>query len=415
MSASLFRREAVEFQRQRAWAGATSTPPIATWLLTSFFASTVAIAIIYLSLGTYGRKEFVSGYLTPVAGIAKVLPQTSGIISELFVREGETVRAGQSLLTVRSEQRGTQGQSVTASVANSLQAKRDAISNRLDTERRTTEEQRRSLSDAVVELNAEFSSLAGSLAAQRERLKVAHEQVESVRTTVAHGYTSMTEFRRRQDAELAQQQAVAELFRQVSEKAAECREKTRALDELTAKTADNLAVLQASIADTDANLAEARGKLGYIVSAPVSGRVDSLQVSVGMSVETGVPFMSIVPENARLEASLLVPARAIGFISRGQTVRVAFDPYPFQRFGFYSGTIASVSDTLLKPAELAGPVAPTEPSYRVTADLERQTITAYGSEVPLRPEMTLKANIIVDRRSLLEWLFDPLLSARGRM
>ena len=236
-----------------------------------------------------------------------------------------------------------------------------------------------------------------------------------VRTTVAHGYTSMTEFRRRQDAELAQQQAVAELFRQVSEKAAEAREKARALDELTAKSADNLAVLQASIADTDANLAEARGKLGYIVSAPVSGRVDSLQISVGMSVETGVPFMSIVPENARLEASLLVPARAIGFISRGQTVRVAFDPYPFQRFGFYSGTIASVSDTLLKPAESAGPVAPTEPSYRVTVDLERQTITAYGSEVPLRPEMTLKANIIVDRRSLLEWLFDPLLSARGRM
>ena len=60
-------------------------------------------------------------------------------------------------------------------------------------------------------------------------------------------------------------------------------------------------------------------------------------------------------------------------------------------------------------------MAPTEPSYRVTVDLERQTVTAYGSEVPLRPEMTLKANIIVDRRSLLEWLFDPLLSARGRM
>ena len=169
MSASLFRREAVEFQRQRAWAGATSTPQIATWILTSFFASSVAIAIIYLSLGTYGRKESVSGYLTPVAGIAKVLPQTSGIISELFVREGETVRAGQRLLTVRSEQRGTQGQSVTASIANSLQAKHDAISNRLDTERRTAEEQRRSLSDAVVELNAEFSSLSESLAAQREQ------------------------------------------------------------------------------------------------------------------------------------------------------------------------------------------------------------------------------------------------------
>ena len=67
-----------------------------------------------------------------MTGIAKVMPQTSGVISELFVREGETVRAGQRLLTVRSEQRGTQGQSVTALIGDSLQAKRDAIANRLD-------------------------------------------------------------------------------------------------------------------------------------------------------------------------------------------------------------------------------------------------------------------------------------------
>ena len=58
MSASLFRLEAVEFQRQRGWAGATTTPPVATWLLTSFFASSIAIAIIYLSLGNFmgGRR-----------------------------------------------------------------------------------------------------------------------------------------------------------------------------------------------------------------------------------------------------------------------------------------------------------------------------------------------------------------------
>jgi hypothetical protein len=35
MAASLFRMEAVEFQRTRAWAGATTAPPVATWLLTT--------------------------------------------------------------------------------------------------------------------------------------------------------------------------------------------------------------------------------------------------------------------------------------------------------------------------------------------------------------------------------------------
>jgi membrane fusion protein len=116
-----------------------------------------------------------------------------------------------------------------------------------------------------------------------------------------------------------------------------------------------------------------------------------------------------------LEASLLVPARAIGFVTRGQSVRVAFDPFPFQRFGFYDGIVASVSDTLLKPNEAAGPMTPKEPSYRITVRLGRQTVTAYGSEIPLRPDMPLKASIVFDRRSLAAWLFDPLFSARGRL
>jgi hypothetical protein len=45
MAASLFRIEAVEYQRTRAW-GATTAPPIATWLLTAFFAASVAGATL---------------------------------------------------------------------------------------------------------------------------------------------------------------------------------------------------------------------------------------------------------------------------------------------------------------------------------------------------------------------------------
>jgi membrane fusion protein len=198
-------------------------------------------------------------------------------------------------------------------------------------------------------------------------------------------------------------------------KAVDVREKRHALTQLEAKTADNLAVLQSAIADAEANVAEARSKQGYVVSAPVGGRINSLQAWVGMNAETGIPFLSIVPENARLEVSLLVPAKAIGFLARGQTVRIAFDPFPFQRFGFYKGTVTSVSDTLLKPNESVGAMVLKEPAYRVTVQLERQTVTAYGGEIALRPDMSLKADIVIDRRSLIQWLFDPLMSARGRL
>jgi membrane fusion protein len=415
MATSLFRLEAIEFQRKRAWAGATTAQPVATWLLTVFFATTIAIAAIYLTLCSYSRKETVTGYLTPVGGIARVLPSAPGVVAELYVSDGDKVAAGQRLLMVRSERHGAQGQSVDASIIANLQTKRDAIADRIEIERKSSAVQKQSLTDALAGLEADVQTMAQSMQTQRERLKVAHDQVESIRPTVEKGYTSMTEFRRRQDVELSLQQASTDLYRQISGKAVDVNEKRHALAALEAKTADAIAVLQASLADADGAIAEAKGKQGYVVSAPVAGRVTSLQAWIGMTTDTALPFLSIVADNAVLEVSLLVPARAIGFIAGGQPVRLAFDPYPFQRFGLYNGSIVSVSSTLLKPSEAAGPLMPKEPSYRVTARLDRQTVTAYGHEIPLRPDMSLKADIVFDRRSLIEWLFDPLLSARGRL
>src|SRR3954453_10259129 len=112
MAASLFRLEAIEFQRRRAWAGTTTAQPVATWLLTAFFASAVAVAAIYLTFGSYSRKETVPGYLTPVSGIARVMPSTPGVVAELYVADGDRVIAGQRLLMIRSERHGAQGQSV---------------------------------------------------------------------------------------------------------------------------------------------------------------------------------------------------------------------------------------------------------------------------------------------------------------
>ncbi len=415
MAASLFRLEAIEFQRKRAWAGATTAQPVATWLLTAFFASTIVLAVTYLTFGSYSRKETVTGYLTPVSGIARVSPSGPGVVAELYVADGETVTAGQRLLLIRAERHGAQGQPIDAAITASLQTKRDAIADRIDIERKAAAVQKQSLTDAVAGLEAEVGTMAQSMQTQRERLKVAHDQVEAVKPTVDKGYTSMTEFRRRQDVELSLQQATTDLYRMISSKAVDVNEKRHALAQLESKTADNLALLRASLADADAAIAEAKGKQGYVVSAPIAGRVSSLQAWVGMTTDATQPFLSIVAENTPLEVSLLVPARAIGFVSRGQQVRFAFDPFPSQRFGLYSGSIVSVSSTLLKPNETAGPLVPKEPSYRVTARLDRQTITAYGNEITLRPDMPLKADIVFDRRSLIEWLFDPLLSVRGRI
>ena len=414
MAVSLFRQEAVEFQRQRAWAGTTTAPPVATWLLTSFFAGTVALALGFLALGSYARKETVPGYLTPVAGIVKVLPPAAGTIAELRVAEGDRVRAGQPLILVRSERSSERGEPVDSAVIAHLRDRRDALNDRIYLEQRSREVQRRTLEDAIAGLEAELASLRSAFATQHERTRIAVELVDAIRSTVAKGLTSVTEFKRREDNRLSQAQAEADLARQIAAKAAGAAEKRHALAELADKLADNLATLRSAAAEAEAALVEAEAKRGYVIQAPVSGRVTTLQAWVGQVAEPGTPLLSIVPDSAELEAQLFVPARAIGFVAPGQAVRIAYDAFPFQRFGLYGGTVATVSQTLLKPSETVAPILLKEPSHRVTVRLDRHTVTAYGRGLAVRPDMSLTADIVFDRRSLLEWLLDPLLSARGR-
>ena len=52
------------------------------------------------------------------------------------------------------------------------------------------------------------------------------------------------------------------------------------------------------------------------------------------------------------------------------------------------------------------------PAYRAIVELERPDIEAYGRRVPLQPDMLLRADIILERRTLVEWILDPLRSAR---
>ena len=232
-----------------------------------------------------------------MTGIAKVMPAAAGVVGELYVEDGDTVVAGQRLLLVKSERRGAQGQGVDASIIERLQAKRDAIAERIELERRGAAEQKRTLTDSLAGLEAEVTTMAETMRTLRERLKVAHEQVEAVRPTVARAIRPRRNCGADRTLNCHCSSQATELYRQMSVKAVEVREKRHALAQLEAKTADNLAVLQASTADAEAAAAEAKGKQGYIVSAPVSGRISSLQAWVGMSTETSMPFISIVPGN----------------------------------------------------------------------------------------------------------------------
>jgi len=74
-----------------------------------------------------------------------------------------------------------------------------------------------------------------------------------------------------------------------------------------------------------------------------------------------------------------------------------------------------VSQTVWSPGDKIGPLTVREAAYRITATLDKQTVSAMGQEIPLRSGMLVNADILLEKRSLLEWVFEPVLQLKGRL
>jgi membrane fusion protein len=136
--------------------------------------------------------------------------------------------------------------------------------------------------------------------------------------------------------------------------------------------------------------------------------VGGVSAQAGQAVTAGAVLASVLPAQARLQAHLFAPSSAIGFVREHQAVLLRYHAYPYQKFGHQRGEVIDVSR-----APVAGSDA--EPVYRVTVALERQDITAYGETMPLTPGMRLDADVLLDRRRLIEWIFEPVLGLTGRV
>jgi membrane fusion protein len=170
--------------------------------------------------------------------------------------------------------------------------------------------------------------------------------------------------------------------------------------------------LRNDLATTEQRMAEINGRRAYVLRAPTSGRVSTLQAAVGQAADSQHLQLEIIPADAVLQAELFVPARVIGFVQPGQTVRILYDAFPYQHFGTYSGHVVDVSQTILTGSDARGPIALKEPAYRVRAALEREHVDVAGKEIALQPDMLLKADIILEKRSLMSWLISPLIAVR---
>jgi membrane fusion protein len=410
----LFRKEAVTHATRRLAGEVVLASSVSSRLLAGLLVAVVLGGVAFAATASYARKETVVGWLTPQAGMIRLPARQGGIVSSVHVREGDRVQVGQPVATLALSSALESGDSFSA-LSRSLDAQGAAAGSRAAAAQAALAAEQRQLTDRRGALNRELAETRRNIELQEQRLALARVEVARAETIAAQGFLPRRELEARRSAELVvQQEASTLLSRALTYE--------REIGEVDARLAAIPIDIQAARADAAATRAgldqqatqtEAQGR--YVVVATGAGRVAALPVDAGQTVAPGAAVAVLTAGDSALEAELYAPSRAAGFVREGQEVRLLYQAFPHQKFGTGEGVVTSVSRTVLAPAEIAIPgLQVQEPVFRVRVKLARDSVAAYGEVLPLQPGMLLSADVVIDRRSLLEWLLDPLYAAGRR-
>lgn len=367
--------------------------------------------ILFLVSGEYARKVRVVGNLVPTEGAIKIVAPQFGRILGTRVREGDAISSSQVMFEISAE-RSNQDGDLDQRIEGSLMSRRQLMTQEGVLQALQFRRREQSIQARVALSQAELARLAQESKLQDARIVSTESMYKRYTTLRQQGFVSELQFSQIENdynEQLARRQtlernslATKREMLQLQEDAQEMASQIHLNDSQTAR----------NVASLEQEMAEHQGRSRVQVLAPITGTVTALPFEPGQSVQAGATLATILPAGSKLEAHLFVPSRAIGFVEPGQRVLLRMAAFPYQKFGSISGVVQRVERSPIgESADASAAVAgPAEPVYRVMVLLGQQAVVAYGKRQPFRAGMTLEADIHQDRRRLVEWLVDPILS-----
>jgi membrane fusion protein len=420
MPRSLFRKEAIDAQRQKFLGEASIAQPVRGWVYTATAVFIAALVIAIAVWGQYTRRERVQGYLSSSTGAAVVKTVDAGTITSLLVKEGDEVKAGQRLGELTIDKSGKDDPSKLEAVRVELakqKSSREAEREQIVTNGRQQVEQ---LGRRIESLQQQIRASDTEVGTQRERVKSATEIAELWKNMQGKEFVSPIYVQQKQDDARDQAVRLQGMLRAREMLRGDLAAAQADVPVAQNRTRQELEQIGQGISQIKQQLAELDERRGrevnrvMIITAPIDGTVTNISPARGQTVAADASFATILPDT-KLHAELLVPTRAIGFVHPGQDVTLRYEAFPYERFGQFHGEVENVGKTIWTQGDAVGPLAVKEPVYRIVVTIDQQSIIAQGDRFPLRAGMVASADLLMERRTLLEWLFQPVIQLRERM
>ncbi len=424
----------------------TPAPPLAGWLLRLLIALLAGILVWAM----FGRLDIVAvadGKLVPASYLKIVQPAEQGIVKEILVKEGESVREGQVLVRMDPVQTEADAKAVEVEVHNKRLALR-----RIDAQLsgRAFHRESRDPPELFARVQAQYASNVhaheNALAQEGALLEKARYDLAGARATKAKLEQTLPHYREQEKAfekltregfagrilYTDKQRERIEKEQDLLAQEASIRSSQALIDQSEKKiaqiAADYRRQLQTERVETAAQLEKARHELAkqtrrrelLELRAPQAGVVKDLATHThGTVAAPGTILMTLVPEGDPLVAEVWVSNEDVGFVRAGQEAKLKLAAFQFQKYGLLEGRVRHVnadateapspntrSDALTGRDRPLGPLA-----FRAIVELASQKLDADGRRYPLQPGMQVASEIHLGTRSILEYVLSPVQKA----
>lgn len=374
------------------------------WVLLALFAVS-AVAMVTVQVPETVSASFV---VVATTGADPVRSLHDGVVTGVLVSDAQKVAAGATLFTIGSELVGDRT-AERESLGTSLAGGQARLANervRFENQRRADEQERRRLEQRQ-------ETLAAQLRLKEQQLALAREVQARQQRSYEEGLTSWMEVSK--PALEADRLAV-----EVEQTRAEIAEAASADARIRYEMASRQAAFDEVARSVEEELTRARTRKGMLdregardgnaltVTARCAGTIVRLLVrNPGTVVAASDVLAEMVCDDERLQAELMVPQRGLALVAPNQPVKLQYDAFPYQRYGVRYATVRWISPSSSGAGEA--------PAFRVLADLDEQALRIGDAVRPVLPGMGGRAAVIVGRRTLASYAFEPLRQMREAM
>lgn len=416
--------------------------------------------LVWATLGKLDVVTIAPGRIIVSERSKVIQPLEAAVVSAIHVRDGQTVQAGQLLITLDPTQvladDVQNAREWVAAMADKLQAQHLYTALQVEA---FTAPSTQELNDICVPLAAshcinstifiqQLSAAWADLKTRKELLTAAVEtknsEVEVAKAAVQRIATLLDSLKQRETdmAALAHQGFISQhglqdrtrdrqdLENELRRVQASLNTAQRALHEAhTEKRAFKANTLNAllqrnrtaqqELEQVEQNLLKSQQRLRlHELRAPVEGVVQQLAVhTLGGVVSPAQALMVVVPSQQELIAEVMIPNKDIGFIYPGQVARIKVETFNFTRYGTLDATVAWVSaDALTQDPQNPSATANNPASnglapvayFPAHIQLRQNSLAVEDKKMPITPGMNVTAEIKTGRRSVLDYFLSPI-------